>query len=115
MKYDLSGLPPNHQLRLQRIGVQQNRRRFGPTGNESDDTWDIENPKLWHATITRVVICEPCGSEHESTWFKGHGYSADEALQAAWDSLQHFMRIVPQLYPANDKPKKGPEPAGGNA
>jgi hypothetical protein len=112
--YDLSALPPNHKLYLRHLGVQQNRRLFGPSGDETD-SWDAENPKLWHATITRVVICDPCGSDHESMWFKGHGYSAEEALEAAWRSLQHFMRICPQLYSANDKPNEDAPPAGGKA
>lgn len=114
MKYDLSKLPVNNKLFLRFLDKTSNRRAFGPTGDcEFGGSWDEENPKLWHATITPIIVCESCCSEKERLWFRGHGHSADEAIQEAWDTFQAAWTIYPDLYPANVKPTEAAPPAGG--
>lgn len=87
---DIEQLPVNYKLTLWRMDDWRTKKSFGPDGRgehfypRPDDGRDVPQ---WHCVIVPEKTCESCRQDRETAWFKGHGHTAQEAMDEAWQQI----------------------------
>lgn len=86
-------LPKNFELKLFCLNAKESLKfitmnSIGAPIQPDKIKLTIHPDTTWFCCITRSVVCENCGQPHTGPYFKGIGYSANEALRQSFEKMK---------------------------